>query len=210
MFKAVLFDFDGVTAQVDIGQVVAESRSLENFFLIKPEQILRDYFYLNPHNRALDLGLTSVENVRESIRDLLWKGQPAEWFRWWHSVENAYKIHPLMSKWLGELAINYKLALITDNHLGFRTWLETRSDINQYFDCIVCSAEVGIKKPSRSIFQIAANQLEVSFEDIIYLDDDIVNVIEAQSFGIKSIHFTSVDQAKCELNTIVQEYSGKC
>lgn len=201
--EAAILDFDGVVANVDIERAITAALPYAECFALPPRQILNDFFYHNPRNRDLDLGLVTAEAVRTAMRPQLWRGRPDDWLAWWEAVENAYQISVTMCELLDELGSRCRLGLVTDNHLGFRSWLKTRPDIGRYFDVVVCSAEIGVKKPARMIYQIAANQLGASLHNAIYLDDDSENVRAAQLLGIPSIHFESVTQARSELTKII-------
>jgi FMN phosphatase YigB (HAD superfamily) len=201
---AFIFDFDGVVANVNIQQALEAARPNASSFLIPPHRILIEYFYHNPQNTNLDLGLITTTSVRETMRPNLWCGEPEVWLAWWQAVEDAYQISAEMSVLLQELQSNFCLGLLTDNHSGFRQWLNKRPDINQYFDVVICSAEVGIKKPAKTIFELTVQALGTTFQNVVYLDDDASNVDAARTFGIPSIHFQSVKQAKNEISNIIQ------
>lgn len=201
--EAAILDFDGVVATVDIERAIAAARPYAEYFTLPPRQILIDFFYHNPRNRDLDLGLTTATAVRTAMRPQLWLGKPDDWLAWWESVEDAYQISVAMSDFLVELGSRCRLGLVTDNHLGFRSWLKTRPDIGRYFDVVICSAEIGVKKPAKLIYQMAADRLGASLHNAIYLDDDIENVRAAELLGIPSIHFESVAQARSELVKII-------
>lgn len=196
MIDAFLFDFDGVVANVNIDKALAAARPYISQFKLPPEQILTEFFYHNPQNLELDLGLAEIRAVREAMRPKLWRGTSEDWLMWWEAVEDAYQVSPDMQEWLSELRGSFRLGMLTDNHLGFRKWLEKRSDVQNYFDVVICSAEVGLKKPAEPLFQIATKHLKSTFATMIYLDDDLKNINAAQAQGITSIHFRSVSQAK--------------
>ena len=71
------------------------------------------------------------------------------------------------------------------------------------FDVIVCSAEVGIKKPSRQVFDLTMAQLGSTRDTTIYIDDDMNNVNAMQKHRLRSIHFRSVAQVKRELGKLL-------
>ena len=67
-------------------------------------------------------------------------------------------------------------------------------DINNHgldnmFDGIINSSEVGFAKPSHSFFNKVMRQLGVRFDEVIYIDDSETNVQSAMQLGIRSHHY---------------------
>ncbi|HEX2095571.1 MAG TPA: HAD family phosphatase [Longimicrobiaceae bacterium] len=207
--EAILFDFDGVVASVDLDAVFSLARSYEPHFLVPPPRLIAEHFYDNPRNPELDLGLTTVEAVREAMRPALWRGPREEWLAWWQAVEDAYAVPPGMAELLSWLRGRYRLGMLTDNHLGFRRWLQDRPDIGGYFDVVVCSAEEGLKKPEESLFLRAVERLGATLATTVYVDNDPRNVYAARRLGLRSVHFRSVEQAREELGALLQDHGGR-
>jgi len=84
----------------------------------------------------------------------------------------------------------YKIALIANvDSIDARTIIET-CGLEDYFDAIVISEEVGIEKPAREIFQIALDRLEVKAENAIMVSNRIdVDIVGANRIGMKSVWF---------------------
>lgn len=57
-----------------------------------------------------------------------------------------------------------------------------------YFDDVVISAEVGLRKPDPAIFRLAAERLEVAVEACVFVDDLDLNVAAARAVGLTAIH----------------------
>lgn len=204
MLKVILLDFDGVVANVNIDKVIEESVPYLRYHKLSIMEVLDKYFYNNPKNEALDLGLTTTKVIREELRKKLWRGTKEDWMKWWTNVEGAYEISSGMLKWLKELQLNYLLAMVTDNHLGFNQWLDKRSDIRDFFRIVVNSANIGIKKPDIRLFKFIVNNLGVMFHECVFIDDDEKNVREANALGMPSIHFSSVEQARESLRDLIK------
>lgn len=193
--KTCIFDFDGVIANVNVEKVLLNAQKYSKKFLLPPDVIIEDYFYNNPQNEALDLGLTTNYEVRENIRKKLWDGEHMTWHNWWNEIYNFYEVPQNIEILLKQLkAYGFRLVLLTDNHIGFRKWFEEQFDIHRHFDLIICSAEMGIKKPSAKIFELIAQKMDCCFEEISYFDDDLKNIEQANLLGINGIHFISRKQ----------------
>jgi epoxide hydrolase-like predicted phosphatase len=88
----------------------------------------------------------------------------------------------------------YKVGLISNAWSGLRAYIE-REKIGDAFDAIVISAEVGAAKPSAKIFQHALDQLGVSPDEAVFVDDFIENIEGCEKLGMKGIHFKDPDSA---------------
>ncbi len=60
--------------------------------------------------------------------------------------------------------------------------------LSKYFEPIVISSEVGVRKPDRQIFQLAAKLAKVSPNRVIYIGDKFaVDVVGARAAGMNSV-----------------------
>lgn len=88
----------------------------------------------------------------------------------------------------------YKTGLISNAWSGLRQYI-LREKIDDAFDSIVISAEVGAAKPSAKIYQIALDQLGVKPKEALFVDDFIENIEACEKLGMKGIHFTDPESA---------------
>lgn len=75
--------------------------------------------------------------------------------------------------------------------------------INDAFEVVVGSGDVGIMKPEPRIFQIALERLGVEPSEAVFVDDFIQNVQGAQALGITAIHFQGREQVIQELEQLL-------
>jgi epoxide hydrolase-like predicted phosphatase len=64
-----------------------------------------------------------------------------------------------------------------------------REKIDDPFDHIIISAEVGSAKPEAKIFQIALEQAGVKPKEMVFVDDFVANIEGCEKLGIKGILF---------------------
>jgi putative hydrolase of the HAD superfamily len=85
---------------------------------------------------------------------------------------------------------------------GIRTALVSNSwGVHRYphemfaelFDGVVISAEEGIRKPSRRMYELGTERAGVAASDCVYVDDLPFNLTPAQEMGMLTIHHTSAD-----------------
>jgi len=85
----------------------------------------------------------------------------------------------------------YTTALLSNAWEGARTQLAEKYGIKEgeTVDHILFSYELGIAKPDLQIYQILANTLGFNFDEILFVDDFIENVLAARELGIHAIHY---------------------
>lgn len=83
----------------------------------------------------------------------------------------------------------YRFALLSNDLSEWSSYLREKYKINDYFDVIVVSGDVKIKKPDERIFKLILDKLEQPACDCIYIDDRETNLIAAQSIGMETILF---------------------
>jgi putative hydrolase of the HAD superfamily len=64
------------------------------------------------------------------------------------------------------------------------------------FEYRFLSFELGLVKPDRAIFESVAALLPAAPDHVLFLDDNVVNVESAASFGFHSRHVRGVDEAR--------------
>jgi putative hydrolase of the HAD superfamily len=102
-----------------------------------------------------------------------------------------------------ELKADYTTAVLSNYSEVLREKITTTWKIADAFDYLVISFEVGYKKPSPEIYQIALAKAGCRPEEAVFIDDDIGNIQAAQQLGLHGIHFHNVEQALDELYTLL-------
>lgn len=82
-------------------------------------------------------------------------------------------------------AAGVPVALVS-NSLGRDCY--ARVDLGELFDVTVISGQVGVRKPSRRIYAIAADRLGLAPEQCVMVDDLEHNLVGAARLGIRGIH----------------------
>lgn len=125
---------------------------------------------------------------------------------------------PLQSM-LGEMTINeqivarvrslrsegYRVGLITNNvREGSGTW-RAMLPIDELFEVVVDSSEVGMRKPNPAIFLHALDLLGgIAPAESVFLDDSPGNVAGARRAGLHAIHVDDPDQALLDLDALLE------
>ncbi len=88
-------------------------------------------------------------------------------------------------------------------------WPDTRPSlvqkkIDDAFDALIISAEVGVMKPEPKIYHIALEKLGVSPREAAFVDDTPVNVDAARALGMQGILFREPRRALSDLREIMK------
>jgi putative hydrolase of the HAD superfamily len=68
-----------------------------------------------------------------------------------------------------------------------------------HFSALTYSCEIGVAKPDRRAYEIAATRLGVEPADCLFIDDNEVNVVAARELGMRAEVFHSRDQVRALL-----------
>jgi len=73
--------------------------------------------------------------------------------------------------------------------------------LDELFDGYISSCYVGLHKPSRDILQMACDVSHTPAANALYVDDRKLLIDVAREFGLQTLHFQSLDQAKEFIST---------
>jgi epoxide hydrolase-like predicted phosphatase len=104
--------------------------------------------------------------------------------------------------YIRSLRPRYKTGLLSNAWPDTRDYV-VRNHLDDAFDTLVISAEVGIMKPERGIFELALKQLEVAAQEAVFIDDTSINVEAARKIGLHGIVFRNRRQAQSELKAML-------
>jgi len=91
---------------------------------------------------------------------------------------------------LDYLKEKYKLHIITNGFEEIQTKKMINSNIHHYFDKVITSESVGVKKPNPLIFKHALEMAKVSAANSLMIGDSLeADVLGAKDMGIQPVHF---------------------
>ncbi len=98
----------------------------------------------------------------------------------------------------------HKTAILTNNVHEWRAWREVVPV--DWFDVVIDSCEVGLRKPDPAIWQLTLERLECTPERSIFLDDHPANVEAAVALGMQGVVVgPEIDAAVADLDRVVEE-----
>ena len=103
----------------------------------------------------------------------------------WHKEDEI--LYEDASKCLEILSSRHKIGIIANQSLGTRQRLEQHG-VLQYIDLVIASAEEGVAKPDKKIFEIALERANCKPDNAIMIGDRIDNdIIPAKLLGMHTI-----------------------
>ena len=202
MVKNYIFDFGEVLVKFDTEYMtLAYLENSEDAKLV--EKVVFDRLYWD----RLDEGSITDDEVKRGIcsrlPDKLRKSACLVYDNWYKNVPFIKG----MPEILREIKSNGgRLYLLSNISKTFAESYHTVPEIKQVldmFDGLVFSAELGITKPDKEIFNYLLRRYNLKAEESVFIDDRINNIIGAQTVGIKTILFEgSVDKFKTEIRRI--------
>jgi epoxide hydrolase-like predicted phosphatase len=197
-YQAVIFDFGGVLMRTeDRGPRTKLARSLGRTYTE-----LEELVFNGPTGLPASLGELSAEQHWSSVAKTLQITEtqiPSFQDKFW----GGDRMDSQLVDYIRGLKGHYRTALLSNAWTDLRSYLEKRWKIADAFDLMVISAEIGLAKPDQRIYRLVLERLQVPAQAAIFLDDVFENVEAARSVGLTGIHFRSADQARAELEQIL-------
>jgi len=189
--KAVLFDFGGVFTESPFEAAKAFASSIGVDPALMLDTVFGPYDLDSDHPwHRLERGEILLGNARQEILELgESRGFEADLFRVLSALgsKSGPRVEFLQrARALRERGI--ASAIVTNNVLEFRDAWRSMIPIDELFDLVVDSCEVGYRKPDPRIFRKALEMLgDVDPANVLYLDDYEGNVKAARALGVHGI-----------------------
>lgn len=109
---------------------------------------------------------------------------------WNENFPKCFSIDQNTILFLNHIKRHFKVGIITNGSTQRQKAKIMNTGLNEYFDTIIISEEVGFSKPDKRIFELALNKLNVQSEDVLFVGDDLEkDIAGCQNANIKGIWF---------------------
>jgi putative hydrolase of the HAD superfamily len=189
--KTVLFDFGGVFTDSPFHAFSAYAKKIGASDAQVTDIVFGGYGVDGDHPwHQVERGEITLENARESIL-ALGKEQGLNvdiWEVFMAMAENGGGLRTELVEYVRKIrASGLGTGIITNNVVEFREHWRSMLPVDELFDFVVDSSEVGMRKPNPAIFQKALEIGGLTPDQVIFLDDFEGNVIAASALNIRSI-----------------------
>ncbi len=93
----------------------------------------------------------------------------------------------------------FKLGLVSDHAKEWIDHCKEKYGYHKLFHSSLYSFEVGVRKPSKRIYELILDKLKIKPEECLYVDDQERNIKSAGEIGIKTILFKNSEELKRDL-----------
>jgi putative hydrolase of the HAD superfamily len=185
MIKNIIFDLGNVIVQNPTMEVVKQF-----FKNTEDAEILNNYIFKSEYWKMMDLGQIDNETIANEIEE-----------KRLVEISDYTEVHNFMNNWFSKCLPNietmevakrlkekgYKLYILSNMAKATYEYLSKTYEFFSIVDGAIVSANIGIKKPDRKIFDILLEKYSLNAEDCVLIDDDDTNrTLEmANALGIK-------------------------
>lgn len=192
--KAILFDLGGVLIQLNGLPLISQWTNWND------EEIWEQWLS-SPTVRLFESGKITAENFSQEITaEFNLPITPDEYltgFSTWMAG-----LYPGAKELLSDLSSNYLLGCLSNTNSLHWADLENTENILQKFDYLLPSHLTGYLKPDPESFHNAAKEMALQPKDILFLDDNIINVSGALATGMVAYKVSGTDGARNVLNNL--------
>ena len=197
--KAVLFDFAGVLTSSPWGALAAAGGgNLELIIGTYEEDTDHPWHQVERGEMTIVDWMTAVQELGEA------QGVEVD-FSPLRALLGDMTVHdPIVDHVRALREQGYKLALVTNNvREGAAAW-RSLVPVDELFDVVIDSSEVGMRKPNPAIFHHALEALGgIPPQEAVFLDDTPGNVAGAKRAGLHAILVETPDQAIEDLTALL-------
>ncbi|GMQ95320.1 MAG: HAD family phosphatase [Patescibacteria group bacterium] len=190
--KGIIFDLGGVLVE-NFSVAFLEKASKE--LKVRPDALRRAVQREEPR---LQRGEETIVQFWHKVYEKLKVRCPsdrASFSLWVETYERHAKIKKDTIALIRLLQSKYKLAILS-NTLEEHNKINRKRKLFDYFDVVLLSNEVGMRKPEKEFFALASKKLDIPLSNLLFVDDEIRWISAARKHGLQAILFKSADQLK--------------
>ena len=198
--RAVYFDLGGVIVRT--GDREPRTKLAERLGMTY-EELAKAVFENESSLRASLGAISPQEHWADVIQRLRLPPSEADVVR--HEFFAGDSLDLDLINFIRSLRPKYRTGLLSNAWSDMRAYLISQK-IEDAFDQLIISAEVGIMKPDARIYQLALEKLNVAPEEAVFVDDFTVNIEGARAIGMYAILFTQPDRTLEELKQLLNNH----
>jgi epoxide hydrolase-like predicted phosphatase len=182
MIRNIIFDAGRVLVTDVPLKKIAHELSLK--FPVSPEE-LHSHLYPTEHWTRLTLGEISEDQYWGSFL----KASKIDLDKGYLKDKVRAELRPIPDnvKIIPRLAGRYRLAILSNHAREWAEYMQKEFDFFDYFDQVIFSCDVHLRKPDRRIYELALRQLGSGPEGCLFVDDKKRNTDGAEALGMKTI-----------------------
>lgn len=213
-YKAMLFDLDDTLLNRDMAVDKLFLFVLENCYEDISDTVKNNMLRKFKEYDKREYGMSDKTIVLESLFDEFTPKYrlPRNYIQdfWNNNFPKCFSIDKNTIHFLHHIKKHFEVGIITNGSSQRQRAKIINTNLNNYFDTIIISEEVGFSKPDKRIFELALNKLNLQPENTLFVGDDLEKDIAGpQNANIKGVWFnpqkiknTTKIQPYAEINTL--------
>jgi len=189
MVRAVIFDCFGVIISDALEVIVSELR------VTRPEAARQVHDLVLASNR----GHLTPRSSSEQIAALL--GMTYEAYR--DRIAEGEAKDAALLEYVAALRKTHKTAMLSNIGSGSLARRFAEGELENYFDVVVSSGDIGFAKPEAEAYEITAERLGVRLDECVFTDDRELYCEGARAVGMQAIHYKGFAQFRGELEPLL-------
>jgi putative hydrolase of the HAD superfamily len=191
MIKAIVFDCFGVLV----------GKGFEHTYRTAGGDPGKDREFIESMLGQANLGMISDEDFRSGMAGQV--GISVD--DWRQAVRQSDLPDMALLDHIKQLRGKYKTAVLSNANKGVVERKIGAERIEQCFDEVIVSADVGLTKPDPEIYKLAAERLGVKPEEVVFIDDSPWLIAGARETGMKTVLYQNLDQTIKELDALLAD-----
>lgn len=181
--EAIIFDCFGVLYQ----------GSLDHLMELCPKDRRRE---LKDISHSFDYGFVDSREFIDQVAEILATTADAVT----EIMQRAHVKNVLLIDYIHHLRKNYKVAMLSNIGRGTMSSLFSSEELDDLFDVVVLSGDIGMAKPEVRIYEHTSMLLGVSEDRCVMIDDMLPNLSGAEAAGMSAVLYRDVADLRKELS----------
>ncbi len=200
--RAVLFDFGGVLYKTPDRRWM---KKWQRFLGLGKDEVISSIIVSqdeSPYVQAVMEGRIPESEIWERM-GRRWRLSPilVRWLK--RSTMSHHRLNQEVASFLASLRPKYRTGILSNAGSDARSMFTSIFGFDRLVDEMIISAEEGIAKPDKRIYQIALDKMGVEPGEAVFLDDLLVNVEAARQLGMKAVQFQETSQALSDMRALL-------
>jgi len=123
---------------------------------------------------------------------------------WIETMASGREINMQLLGHIKDLRVTYRTGMLTNIGKGGLANLFEAGFLDQFFDVVVASSDIGYAKPEARAFEITTERLGVRLDECVFIDDREPYIEGAQHVGMKTILYTDFESFSAQLKAILE------
>ena len=193
-YEVILFDLGGVLIQL------SGISTMEKWAKLETEELWRRWLD-SPTVRHFESGRMPAEEFSQKIVcEFKLPVQPEEFLTLFASWPKGP--FPGATELLKELSPMYRLGCLSNTNALHWDLLVDGMNLVQYMDFCFPSHQTGRLKPDRGVYEYVIGEIDTPAMNVLFIDDNQINVEGAQAVGIDAHRATGVEEARSILKEL--------